>query len=113
MYRLVALTAFVTHVVFVAFTVLGGLLAWVAPWVLLPHLASAVWGARMVGFRRTCPLSVAENWARAGAGRPQLHERGWIAHYVEGRVYPLAWSRRVELGVGTLICGSWVGLAVR
>lgn len=112
-HRLIALSACVTHVIFVIFTVLGGLLAWIAPWVLLPHIASAVWGVRMVKFRRTCPLSVAENWGRRGSGRPPLHERGWIAHYVEGRFYPIAWARRVEIGIGTLVFGSWLGLAIR
>lgn len=113
MHRLVALTACATHVCFVAFMVVGGVLAWFAPWVLLPHLASAAWGAWMVGLRNRCPLSVAENWGRRGSGRPELHERGWLAHYVEGHVYPIAWARRVEIVAGTLVFGSWIGLAVR
>ena len=113
MHRLVALTALGTHLVFVVFTVLGGFLAWLVPWVLLPHVASALWGARMVAWRRTCPLSVAENWGRAGSGRPGLSDGGFIAHYFEGRMYPKAWARRVEIVIGTLVVGSWVGLALR
>ena len=113
MHRVVALTSMITHMIFVAFTVFGGFLAWLLPWVLLPHLASALWGARMVAWRRSCPLSRAEDWGRAGAGRPQLDERGFISHYFEGRLYPLAWSRRVELLVGTLVVGSWIGMGVR
>ncbi|GEP40697.1 hypothetical protein NPS01_43600 [Nocardioides psychrotolerans] len=65
-----------THLVFL-FAVLGGFLAWLVPWVVVPHVASALWGARMAVFRRTCPLSVAENW---GSIRPP------------GRVASCCWS---------------------
>jgi hypothetical protein len=112
-HRLVALSALVSHLVFVAFTVLGGFLAWLVPWVLIPHVASALWGARMMAWRRTCPLSVVENWGRRGSGRPRLKEGGFIAHYFEGRLYPVAWARRVEILVGTLVVGSWLGFTVR
>ena len=97
----------------VAFTVLGGFLAWLLPWVFLPHLASTAWGARMLIWRRTCPLSVVENWGRTRSGRPQLDERGFIAHYFEGRFYPASWARRIEILVVTLVLGSWFGFAVR
>jgi hypothetical protein len=111
-HRLVSFVALVTHMVFVAFTVLGGFLAWLVPWVLVAHIASALWGARMAAWRRACPLSVAENWGRAGSGRATLHDRGFIAHYFEDRLYPAAWSRRIELLMATLVVGSWIGFAV-
>ena len=111
--RVVALSALVTHMFFVAFTVLGGFLAWLLPWVLLPHLASALWGARMMAWRRACPLSVAEDWGRIRSGRPRMHHGGFIAHYFEGRLYPRAWARRIEILTCTLVIGSWLGIAVR
>lgn len=101
------------HVFFVAFTVLGGFLAWLLPWVLVPHLVAAAWGARMVAWKRTCPLSVLENWGRARSGRPQLHELGFIAHYFEGRLYPTTWARRIEIIACTIVLGSWFGIALR
>lgn len=113
MHRLVAFVSLVTHVTFVVFAVLGGFLAWLMPWVLLPHIASALWGARMAVWRPACPLSRAENWGRAGSGRPLLHPRGFIAHYCEGRLYSETWARRVGVGVGSLVIGSWLGLVVR
>lgn len=100
------------HLVFVAFTLLGGFLAWLLPWVLVPHLASALWGARMLALRAACPLSVAENWGRSGAGRRPLDEHGFIAHYFEGRLYPSGWTRRIELLAGAIVVGSWLGYAV-
>lgn len=112
-HRLLAAVALVTHLVFVLFAVLGGFLAWLLPWVLVPHVASALWGARVVAWRRTCPLSVAENWAREGSGRPPLHEGGFLTHYFEGRLYPAAWARRATVLMSGLVVGSWVGFAMR
>jgi len=112
-HRFAATSAFLVHLVFVFFTVLGGFLAWVFPWLLVPHIASAAWGARMAVWRRACPLSVAENWGRAGSGRPPLTEGGFIAHYFENRLYPARWARRVEVVAGASVVGSWVGLTMR
>ncbi len=113
LHRFVARLSLFAHLAFVLFAVIGGFLAWLAPWVIVPHIASALWGARMAIWRRTCPLSVAENWGRRGAGHPPLHEDGFIAHYVEDRLYPASWARRVVLLVTAVVVGSWVGLAMR
>lgn len=112
MHRLVAAGAFAVHLVFVGFTVIGGFLAWLAPWLLLPHAAAALWGGRMAVSRGRCPLSRVENWARSRSGRPML-DGGFIAHYFEGRVYPTGWARRVAVLAGGVILGSWLGLAFR
>lgn len=111
--KLVARLALVTHMAFVWFALLGGFLAWLAPWVLIPHLASAAWGARIAVFRKHCPLTRLENWGRQQAGEQQLSSDGFVAHYFEGKVYPRGWARRVELLVGTVILGSWIGLSLR
>lgn len=113
MHKLVARIALAVHMVFVAFTVFGGFLAWMAPWVLIPHLGTAAWGARMAALRAKCPLSTLENWGRRGAGDEQLQEGGFITHYFEDRVYPKRWARKVEIIAGTVIIGSWIGLTVR
>jgi uncharacterized protein DUF2784 len=99
--------------IFVLFTVLGGFIAWLLPWVLVPHVAPALWGGRMLAWRRRCPVSVAENWGRTHSGRPQLHERGFLAHYFEGRLYPAGWTRRIEILTSSLVLGSWLGFAIR
>lgn len=99
--------------VFVAFTVLGGFLAMLLPWVLLPHIAAALWGARQGITRAACPLSNLENWGREGAGRPPLDDGGFIEHYFSNRIYPAAWQRRIETVVGGLVIGSWAWLFLR
>ena len=44
---------------------------------------------------------------------PRMDERGFIAHYLEDRVYPSRLARRVEVVVATVILGSWLGFAIR
>jgi hypothetical protein len=109
----VALGALATHLVFVAFTVVGGFLACLVPWLFLPHLGAALWGGRMAATRAACPLSRLEDWGRRGAGRPSLDEGGFVAHYFHDRVYPARWARRVEILVGGLVVGSWFAFANR
>ncbi|WP_183094544.1 DUF2784 domain-containing protein [Nocardioides stalactiti] len=113
MHRFVARIALGAHLLFVGFTIVGGLLSLVIPWLLMPHIAAAAWGGRMAVTRAACPLSRLEDWGRAGAGRPLLHEEGFVAHYFEGRVYPRRWSRRVEVAVGGVVFTSWLALATR
>ncbi len=108
-----AASALVVHLVFVAFTVVGGFLACMVPWLFVPHLAAAAWGGRMAATRAACPLSRLEDWGRTGAGRPTMSDRGFIAHYFEGRVYPARWARRVEVVVGGVIVGSWITFSLR
>ncbi|MBF4766772.1 DUF2784 domain-containing protein [Nocardioides agariphilus] len=113
MHRVVAATAFVAHLAFVGFTIVGGFLVWLLPGLLIPHIAAAAWGGRMAVTKARCPLSTLENWGRAGAGRERLDDRGFIAHYFEGKVYPKGWARRIEVTVGGLILGSWALIATR
>lgn len=113
MHRLVAGSALVVHLLFLAFTVLGGFLACLVPWFFVPHLAAAAWSGRMAATRAACPLSRLEDWGRVGSGRPLMSERGFVAHYFEGRVYPVRWGRRVEMLIGGVILGSWITFSLR
>lgn len=108
----VAALAWVLHVAFLGFLVLGGFLAWVWPPLLAVHLLVAAWGIWIVTTRRPCPLTTLENAGRRRAGRPPLTAAGFIPHYLEGRLYPLAWARRVEVAVGVVVLVSWLGAGV-
>ena len=113
MYRLAAGTAMLAHFGFVAFVVTGGFLAWAVPWVIWPHAFCVVWGAWVMGCSGRCPLTEVENWGRIGLGRHPLDEAGFVAHYLDGRLYPVPWSRRVQLAAFTLVLVSWLGLYLR
>jgi hypothetical protein len=67
-YQLLADLVVLVHVVFVIFTILGGLLA--ARWRRLAwiHLPAVIWGAIVELFGWVCPLTPLENWLRQRGG---------------------------------------------
>lgn len=113
MHRLVLGLAFLAHIAFVAFVPLGGFAAWAERWVIWPHLAAVAWAVWVLGFGRSCPLTAAENWGRRGLGLRTLPEDGFMAHYLEGRVYPRGWTRVSMVVVFAAVAVSWIGFVVR
>ena len=92
------------HVGFVAFALLGGLLALRyrrAPWLHLPALA---WGAWVSLAGRVCPLTPLENALRRQAGQ-QGYEGGFIDHYLVPLLYPpgLTQEQQAALGAALLL----------
>ena len=113
MHRLVLDLAFLAHIAFVAFVPLGGFAAWAERWLIWPHLAAVAWAVWVLGFGRSCPLTAAENWGRRGLGLRTLPEDGFMAHYLEGRVYPRGWTRLAMVVVFAAVAVSWIGFVVR
>jgi hypothetical protein len=113
MHRLVALAAMVSHFGFIAFVVVGGFAAWWVPWLIWPHLGAVTWSAYVIARRRPCPLTALENWGRRGDGRPALPEDGFMAHYLDGRLYPRAWAKPMQALVFACVAVAWLGLAQR
>src|SRR5690349_7716543 len=77
----------VVHLAFIAFVVLGGLLAlrWArAAWL---HLPAAAYGAAIEIGRWTCPLTPLENDLRRRAGRA-AYSGGFVEHYLLPVLYP-------------------------
>jgi len=97
------------HFAFLAFVVLGGLLAWRWPRVILAHLAAAGWGVVVIAASLECPLTHVEDYFRRRAGQPGL-PGGFIDTYIEGVVYPERYSDLVQLAVLVLILAAWLGL---
>ena len=112
MHRLVLGLAFLAHIAFVAFVPLGGFAAWAERWLIWPHLAAVAWAVWVLGFGRSCPLTAAENWGRRGLGLRTLPEDGFMAHYLEGRVYPRGWTRVSMVVVFAAVAVSWIGFVV-
>ena len=103
----------VFHLAFVAFAVLGGLLALRWPWVALPHLAALAWAAYVEFSGRICPLTPLENALRAAAGAG-AYEGGFVEHYLLPMLYPAALTREIQvvLGMGLLAFNVAVYAAV-
>ena len=92
----------VLHLAFVAFVVLGGLLAfrWPrAPWV---HVPAAFWGFLIEAFGWICPLTPLEVRLR-GMGGEAGYEGGFVEHYLLPVLYPSGLTRKHQVILGALV----------
>ena len=92
----------VLHLAFVAFVVLGGLLAFRwhrAPWI---HLPAALWGFLIEVFGWICPLTPLEVRLRQLGGEAG-YEGGFVEHYLLPVLYPSGLTREHQLILGALV----------
>jgi hypothetical protein len=112
MYKALASTVLVLHFCFLAYVVVGGFFVWRWPKALWPHLAAAAWGLAVVSIPLTCPLTYVEHWARRRAGETGVG-RGFIDQYIEGVLYPERYTHYLQVLVGVLVVGSYIGAFVK
>ncbi len=105
-YRLLVTVILAAHFAFLAYVVLGGLLAVRWPRAFWPHLVAAGWGLAVVTAALTCPLTYAEAWARRHAGEGAV-TRGFIDRYIEGVLYPERYTNLLRVLVAVVVLGSW------
>ena len=101
-YLILANLVLITHVAFIFFVMLGGLLALRRRWTAWLHLPAAVWGMLIEFTDWTCPLTALEvKWLQE-AGEAG-YAGGFIEHHVTRLIYPLgltsASQRLLGLGV--------------
>jgi hypothetical protein len=101
-YRILADVVVGIHALFVAFVMLGGLLALRRPWVAALHLPAAVWGALIELRGWICPLTPLEKSLRAAAGEAG-YQGGFIEHYLLPVLYPAGLTRNVQLVLGAAV----------
>ena len=101
-YGLLADAVLLTHAAFVAFVVLGGLLALRWPKFAWVHLPVVAWGAGIEFTGAICPLTPLENHLRTLAHQ-QGYPGGFIEHYVFGLLYPEGLTRNLQFGLGLLV----------
>ena len=91
-----------THVAFVAFVVIGGLL--VIRWreLLYVHLAAVVWAVYVEWSGAICPLTPLENTLRAAAGL-EAYAGDFVAEYVFPILYPEGLTRSAQLAIGAAV----------
>jgi Protein of Unknown function (DUF2784) len=90
------------HMAFVAFVVVGGVLALRcrrAAWI---HLPAALWGAAIALGGFVCPLTPLENWLRVRGGGA-AYERGFLEHYLLPILYPVALTRDWQIATGAFV----------
>lgn len=107
-YRILADLVLLVHGLFVAFVVLGGLLALWKPRIAYWHLPALAWGALVIGMGWICPLTPLEVWLRERAGQDG-YAGGFIEHYVVGIIYPEGITRTTQMVLAAvLIVGNIV-----
>jgi len=101
-YRVLADLVVLTHLAFIVFVVVGGLLAlrwrWL-PWVQVP---AALWGAVIEVGGWICPLTPLENGLRERAGAAG-YAGGFVEHYVLPVVYPGSLTRGVQIFLAVVV----------
>jgi len=108
-YRLLADGIVILHLSFVAFVMLGGLLALRRPKAAWLHLPAALWGAWIEFSGGICPLTPLENSLRA-RGAQAGYEGGFVEHYLLAALYPEGLTREVQWALGALVLAvnGWV-----
>ena len=101
-YRLLADLVLMLHAGFVAFVVLGALLALRWPRVAWVHVPVVLWGAGIEFLGGICPLTPLENHWRRLAGELG-YPGGFVEHYLLSALYPDGLTRQVQLFLGALV----------
>jgi hypothetical protein len=107
--RLLADALVAVHFTFIAFVLVGGLLAARQPrWALL-HLPTVAWAAWTEFTATVCPLTPWENALREAAGDAG-YAGGFVEHYVVPLIYPEALTPRMQfaLGIGVVALNAVV-----
>ncbi|MBD0323092.1 MAG: DUF2784 domain-containing protein [Aldersonia sp.] len=108
-YGLFADLVMVAHLAFLGYLVVGGFLAWRWRRTIWLHIPVVAWGFSTVLVGIDCPLTHAENSARARAGLASLPPDGFVAHYLTGVIYPESALELVRVLVVTCVVLSWIG----
>jgi len=101
-YRALADLVLVSHLAFIVFVVVGGLLALRWRWLPLLHIPAALWGLYIELSGSICPLTPLENALRRAAG-VSGYSGGFLEHYVVPVVYPSALSHSLQLVLAGLL----------
>jgi hypothetical protein len=96
----------VLHFAFVIFLGVGGLLAVRWRWVVWTHVPAVAWGVGIVTVGYPCPLTTLEKALRERAGGV-AYDGGFIDRYVEGVVYPGAYTPHLRLLAVVLVVGAY------
>lgn len=98
-FRVLAYVVVALHLAFVAFVVLGGLLALRWRGVVRLHLPAAAWGVAIEWCGWVCPLTPLENWLRRLGGEAG-YAGGFLERYALAVLYPEGLTRETQIALG-------------
>ncbi|MEO7547475.1 MAG: DUF2784 domain-containing protein [Ramlibacter sp.] len=100
--RLAADLTLVLHFAFIAFALLGALLALRWPWVIFIQLPAAAWGVYVEWSGRICPLTHIENRFRLLAGQDG-YAGGFVERYLLPIIYPAGLTPEVQFTLAGVV----------
>jgi hypothetical protein len=100
-YQRLADLVVVLHALFVLFVLFGGLLVLRRPRLAWIHVPCALWGVLIEFAGWYCPLTPLEVALRERGGAAG-YVGGFIAHYLEGVLYPAGLTPKLQVWFGTL-----------
>lgn len=100
--RILADLIIILHLLFIVFTVFGGLLTLWRPWLAMLHLPAAGWGAYIEISGNFCPLTPLENHFIRAAG-DKGYTGGFIEHYLIPVIYPPALTSDIQIFLGIFV----------
>jgi hypothetical protein len=95
-YRLLADSVLIVHLLFIGFVIFGGLFALRFPWIALVHIPAACWGAYIELAGGLCPLTTIEVGLRRMAGDAG-YSGSFIEHYLLPIIYPAGLTRDIQI----------------
>lgn len=102
MYEILADTVIVTHFLFIAFVVAGGLLVWRCTRLAWVHLPAAAWGITVEFTGWICPLTPLENHLRSLGGGTS-YSGGFVEQYLIPVIYPANLTSHTQYILGGLV----------
>ena len=103
-YRILADITMSVHFAFILFVLFGGLCAFWWPRIIWVHVPAAIWGAAVMLFGWTCPLTPLERYLRIQSGA-EGYDSSFIEHYIVPILYPSGLTREIQiaLGIGAVV----------
>jgi len=104
-YSLAAGAVLALHLAFIAFVVLGGLIAVHRRWLIALHLPAAAWGVYVEISGRICPLTYLENFLRGKAGESG-YTGSFVEHYLLAIIYPADLTRGIQIVLAGVVLAA-------
>ncbi len=101
-YRFLADSVLIFHLLFIGFVFFGGLLALRSPWAALAHIPAVCWGVFIELTGGLCPLTVLEVRFRRIAGDAG-YSGSFIEHYLLPIIYPAGLTTEVQFWLAGFI----------
>ena len=97
-FRFAADLILASHLIFIIFVILGGLLVLRYRWLIFLHVPAAIWGAFVEISGRICPLTTWENQLRQSAGDSGYTD-SFVEHYLLPVIYPAGLARSTQIWI--------------